>query len=287
MANVCSFLMRVRGTKDDCMKLYAEGMRHCYDWDIDHLSGSDKDAILSIFGECRYSVTASMIEEKEDDSFNGLTLAEKSKLLNLEIEVFGFDISEPEWIEHFHYRNGECLRAFNLPSYVYEDDLEDYEEALDLSKYDHLESEGVYVLKEEESEPFEWDKEKEEMRVNFSMPLNVEGTSAAGPETLPDDCEAQDEGLFDFGNCAEEKAYLEKLLRNYSDEQVAAAVQRMGADISNGIGRAEAAAWILEVYLEDGGLAIMDFEDLYEGDLEVFKTFFDEEINSIMEPGDD
>lgn len=285
MANVCTFLMRVRGTKQNCMKLYLEGMRHCYEWDVDHESGSEDDYILSIFGECRWSVSASMIEDKEDDSFNGKTLCEKSQLLSLEIEVFGYDISEPEWIEHYHYKNGVCLRAFNLLPYIMEDEVDSFEEdEIDLSKYDHIESEGVYVLKEEENEPFEWDEEKEEMRVKFTMPLDVDSAAVAESDILPDEYKAQDEGIFDFGDCAEEKAYLEKLLQNYSDEQIVAAVQAMGADTANGIGRAEAAAWIVEIYLEDGGLAIMDYEDLYEGDLDAFKAFFDEEIKSIMDP---
>ena len=185
MANICSFMMRVRGTKQNCMELYSNGMRQCYEWNIKHESGSEHDYILSIFGECRWSVTTSMVEDNEDDTFNGKTLCEKSRLLNLEIEVFGYDISDPEWIEHYHYKNGECLRAFNLPPYIMESQVECIEEeGIDLSKYDYINDQGIYVLKDEEDEPFEWDEERNEMQVNFRMPLDVNETDKSKGVTV-------------------------------------------------------------------------------------------------------
>lgn len=172
MANVCSFLMRIRGTKENCMKLYTDGMRQCYDWGTDHESGTPDDFILSVFGECRWSVTSSMIEDYDDDDFNGKTLAEKSRLLGLEVEVFGYDMSEPDWVEHFYYKNGECLKAFNLPPFFMEDAAEEFEEE-ELGKYNYIREQGVYVLKKEENEHFEWNEDKQEMKVDFIMPLNV------------------------------------------------------------------------------------------------------------------
>ena len=83
----------------------------------------DDKYFMEIEGECRGNVTKSMIRELE----NGPTLQELSSLLKLEIEVFGYDKSEPEWIEHYHYNNGEVVTEYALPPYVHKDMVDEYE----------------------------------------------------------------------------------------------------------------------------------------------------------------
>ena len=192
MANVCTFHMLVRGRKADCIRLFEEGLRQCYDACIVHEYGPDDEYSMRIDGECRWSVTNSFIaDDCEDGSFINKTLEEKSRLLSLEVEIVGYDVSEPEWLDHYHYRNGECLRKSCPPLYFFATELEDGECEHDLSLYEFIPGEGVYVLKDEYAEPFEFSEENETMiftwDMEFEQPEPAEEDEHEAPEWFRED----------------------------------------------------------------------------------------------------
>lgn len=162
MANICSFKMMVKGSRDAINELL--GQIRCYEASISSETAVGDEILAEVFGECRYSVHACMVDEKNDATLRGL-----SEKLSLEVEAFGYDISEPEWIEHFHYKNGEVLREFCLPPCVPEDAFDEWEIDLDRSMYEYIDGPGIYVLKQEYNEPFEWDDYEEDMIVTFEM----------------------------------------------------------------------------------------------------------------------
>lgn len=176
MANVCSYHMLVHGAEKDCFKLLHYGMRQCYEIAVTHQYGTEEDYWMRIDGECRWSVTSSFIDDSFDDgSFNSKTLQEKSELLNLEIEVVGYDISEPDWLDHYHYKNGVCLRKSSPPSYIPKDALEEQDEdnePIDLNLYEYDSKNEVYILKKEYEEEFSWDETNECMKFVFDMPFD-------------------------------------------------------------------------------------------------------------------
>lgn len=164
MANICTFEMRIRGTKENCEKMINSDIP-CYElYSVDE-KGNDNDFMVYLEGECRWSVTGSMVNT--DD---GETLAAKAAKFNIELEVFGYDKSEPEWIEHYHYKGAEVLKEFALPTVIMgwnmdETDLTDEDKA----KYDYNEEHEVYILKAEFAEKFEWDEDEEIMILSYEM----------------------------------------------------------------------------------------------------------------------
>lgn len=175
MANVCTFEMRVKGTPDNCNRLF-ESMTNCYEAYVVDSRVIGEEELYQVEGECRWSVTGSLINSNHDGTFNTKSLAEKSSILNLELEIFGYDKSEPEWVEHYHYKNGKCLKAFNLPSDFPEWMIDEIElSETDLEKYRYIEEHGIYVLKKEFNEDFKWvpnefDEWDGEMIVQWIMP---------------------------------------------------------------------------------------------------------------------
>ena len=165
MSNVCTYNMCILGKKDAVYKLINDGLRRVYDSFIIDEKEIDDKYFMEIEGECRGNVTKSMIRELED----GPTLQELSSLLKLEIEVFGYDKSEPEWIEHYHYNNGEVVTEYALPPYVHEDMVDEYEVEIDLNKYNYNDEYSIYVIKPEFEEKFEWDECDEVMNYTFTM----------------------------------------------------------------------------------------------------------------------
>ncbi len=164
MANVCSFEMKIRGQRDAIISLL-EQIR-CYDVSISDEKETESGLLVDAYGECRYGVYPCMIDEE-----NEKTLSQLSEELSLEVEIFGYDISEPEWIEHYYYKNGELLHKYNLPCVIFPGDLEDCDEddMPDLSKYEFIEGPNLYSLLDEFMEPFEWDQDEEKMHVTYIM----------------------------------------------------------------------------------------------------------------------
>ena len=162
MANVCTFEMRVKGTKAACFAMlnadfpsYDRGTRGEY--------GNDECFTLCIFGECRYDLHS--MDKGEE------TIREIAARLGVELEIFGYDMSEPEWIQHFHYsHDGRVLHAFDLPTTV--QDLEEFEiPESDHGKYDFNEDFEIYVLKPEFQEDFEWDEDEQVMILPWRVTL--------------------------------------------------------------------------------------------------------------------
>lgn len=164
MANICTFEMRIRGTKENCEKMINSDIS-CYElYRVDE-KGTDSNYMIYAEGECRWSVTGSMVNTDDDN-----TLAAKAAAFDIELEVFGYDMSEPEWIEHYHYKGAEVLREFALPTVIMgwnmdETDLFDEDKA----KYDYKEEHEVYILRDEFNENFEWDEDEEKMILPYEM----------------------------------------------------------------------------------------------------------------------
>ncbi len=165
MANVCSFEMRIRGTKENCEKMIDSDMPSCYEFYRVEEQGTDNDYMVYLAGECRWSVTGSMVDTDEDN-----TLKAKAEKFNIEMEVFGYDISEPEWVEHYHYKGAEVIKEFALPTVVMGwnmDEMDISDE--DKTKYEYKEEHDVYILKEEFNEKFECYEAEEIMILSYDM----------------------------------------------------------------------------------------------------------------------
>ena len=166
MANICWFEMRMRGTKADCIAMGHSGIP-CYDVRIVGEKGTEEDYMVYLLGECRWSVTSSMVDVDEEE-----TLAAKAKKFNLELEVCGLDESE-ECSEHFHYKGAEVIKENNLPPYIEAWEIEEGEVEFteeELQKYTL--QDDVYVLKEEFVEHFSFDYDLNEARFDFTMSFN-------------------------------------------------------------------------------------------------------------------
>ena len=164
MANICTFEMLIKGTKENCYNMLNSDIP-CYEVYVTDEAGNDDDYMLCLEGECRWTVTGSMVNVDDD-----CTLAAKAKRFNIELEVFGYDKSEPEWIEHYYYKGEQCLKEYNLPPFLMgynfdEVDLSDEDRA----KYTYREEHNVYILGEEFAEKFEWDEEEERMILPYEM----------------------------------------------------------------------------------------------------------------------
>ena len=174
MANICTFKMVLRGTEDKIVGLL-RGI-HCFD-----LRGF-RDPIVAgneitffVMGETRWNVTTSMVAPPD-----GATLKELSKTFDIEVEVFGYDTSEPVWIEHYHYNKGIAIKEYNLPAWFESWELEEGEIEVDITQYTYHEDADVYSLKKEFAEQFTWDEENKDMIVAFDM---LAGTN--NPATTP------------------------------------------------------------------------------------------------------
>ncbi len=164
MANICTFEMRIKGTKENCEKMVNSDIP-CYEMYCVEEKGTDDLYMMRLEGECRWSVTGSWVNTDEDE-----TLAAKAAKFDIELEVIGYDMSEPEWIEHYHYKGTQCLREYNLYPCIMEwqiDEMEMSDE--DKAKYEFNEEHGVYILKKEFEEKFEWDEDEERMIVEYAM----------------------------------------------------------------------------------------------------------------------
>ena len=163
MANICTFKMVVRGTKENIVGLLRE--LQCYDLrEFKPTTVAGDEITFPVMGETRWSVTSSMITPA-----NGASLKDLSAKYSVEVEVFGYDMSEPEWIEPFHYDKGTAIKEYNLPAWFEGWQIEEGEIEVDTSKYKYNEDADVYSLKKEFAEPFTWDEEKEDMIVTFDM----------------------------------------------------------------------------------------------------------------------
>lgn len=168
MANICWFELRIRGSKKNCYDMLTTDIEtNCYEFDVMEERGTDDDYMMYISGECRWSVTDSLINVKEGQD----TLADTAKKFQLELEICSIDESQ-EVQEHFHYKGSEMIKANNLPFAISFYTIEDGEFEIseeDLSKYNKREDMGYYVLKEEFQEKISFDEDTGEIEFDFSM----------------------------------------------------------------------------------------------------------------------
>ena len=165
MANICWFEMRMRGSKENCLAMLNSGIP-CYDARVIAENGTEEDYMMYVRGECRWSVTGSMVNVDE-----GETLAAKAARFQLELEVCGLD-ETGECPERFHYKGDQVLRENNLAPCLPICSVEDGDFALseeELQKYDKDEDADMYVLKEEFAEHFTFDYERDEAVFDFTM----------------------------------------------------------------------------------------------------------------------
>ena len=92
-------------------------------------------------------------------------------------------------------------------------------------------------------------------------------------------------------DCPEELSFLIELFDKYTKEEIVEAFRNsvMCAEAGvfkdvdvNTIDSKKAAEMKLEIYLEDGGLDIMDFMGLYKGDMKKFKSYAKKDIKKFM-----
>ncbi len=143
MANLCWFEIHVKGKKNDCYQVFNSNLP-CYELFINKERGTDDKYFLSLRGECRWSLSTNMINGTE-------SLKNQSKKLSLEIEAYAIDECG-SLQEHYHYVNGKVLTDDYLPRIINQCDVEDgeYEMSEDeLNKYNLIESDAIYVLKDE------------------------------------------------------------------------------------------------------------------------------------------
>lgn len=163
MANICWFEMRIRGNKENCYAMVNSDIP-CYDAYVKAEKGTDADYMVYVRGECRWSVTESMVDVDE-----GSTLAAKAKKFSIELEVCGLDESG-EISERFHYKGSEVITEKNLPSHLQAWVIEEGETELSEENLAKYEKNGdVYLLKDEYSEKFEYDYDKDEAVFDFTM----------------------------------------------------------------------------------------------------------------------
>lgn len=162
MANVCSFEMRLRGTKEACFAVLNADFPSYYRGTCGEY-GTEDDFVLCVVGECRYDLHS--MDKGEE------TIREIARRLGVELEMFGYDISEPDWIQHFHYSSdGKVLHSFDLPTTV--QDLEEFEiPESEHHKYTFNEDFEIYVLRPEHMEDFDWDEDEQVMNLPWRMTI--------------------------------------------------------------------------------------------------------------------
>lgn len=168
MSRYVMFEARCRGSKESCDKFFTVLCNYeRYADDLYEIAegGNEENYTRAVGGACSSSVFVSMMDTE-------LNLQIVSKLLNLEIEVFGGDPGDGDVFEHYHYASGECIDAFFLPYYIPDEDyFEEYEVSdEDRTKYVFDEMNGSYCINPQYVPKAHWN-EAEELECEFSVPM--------------------------------------------------------------------------------------------------------------------
>lgn len=156
MANLCSYSMRIKGTKENVYEFYKrmedyDRPNHLWRLEADiynECTNVDGSTIIDVAGSCAWSIESCC---RASGYSGGVDLFEvNSRELNLEIESWS-DECGCAFQEHYLYKNGECLiddcvdwheyyydeseyesfeefkEELGIPDYVTEDDLDDGE----------------------------------------------------------------------------------------------------------------------------------------------------------------
>ena len=123
MANICLYKIKVKGRQRACYALV--DMMPLYSWEKEYLSeeGTEDDFTLIFLGACKWGVdcyTSPMKDPKPftDEELNavqdgdhwGVTMRDKSVLLDCEIFCNSKDIDDSCWSVYEHYNRGKVIR---------------------------------------------------------------------------------------------------------------------------------------------------------------------------------
>lgn len=172
MANICWFELRIHGNKKNCENML-ESLAdiECYDMALISEQGTDEDYMIYLSGECPWDITSCMIDPHRVED----PLAEKAKRFDLEVEICSVDESQ-EIREHFHYKGDRTIKSNNYPFIIYFDAIEEGE--VDISeedlntKYNKMEDDDCFILKEEYQENVSFDEDTGEIEFDFTISFN-------------------------------------------------------------------------------------------------------------------
>ena len=245
MANVCTFELHLRGSRSNVLALVGE-LNGIYDLTEQSWQGSDEDGISYLKGECRWSVCTSMIET---DRPIGLL----SEELQVELEIYGYDLSQPDIYEHYHYKSGECI---------------------------------VY-MEEGYTAPYEvpggawWDDREQTVRCAFRLTMETIGGEEVPGDYDPflDNFTAMMADSIEVEDLKQEREILIGLLREHPLELVSVA---MDGDPTAYSSHEAVADELLEIWWETNGMEIMDWAGPYNGDVARFTSFAEEAVAEMV-----
>lgn len=122
MANVCLYKIKVKGTQKACYALV--NMMPLYSGEKEYISeeGTETDFTLVFQGDCKWAVdsytqpmtnpvafTEEELDQVQDGDHWGVTLKDKSILLNCEIFCNSKDIENPGYADYVHYDKGDVI----------------------------------------------------------------------------------------------------------------------------------------------------------------------------------
>lgn len=122
MANICVYKIKVKGNQTACYRLINMMPLYCGEKEILFEEGTEDDFTLVFKGDCKWYVdaytspladpqplSAEEIEAIDDGDHWGVTLRDKSVLLNCEIFCNSKDIDDSCWAIFDHYNKGEIV----------------------------------------------------------------------------------------------------------------------------------------------------------------------------------
>ena len=165
MANVCTFVIRIKGEKEKVEKFPIDDLS-CYEIGVKKERKTKSGRILKeIHGKCAWSIDGSLL----NGNSRVLPFVALSKKYDLEIEIFGYDMNNvlagEYYAEHCIYDKGIILKELKDNPFVPVDEWDDYCFGRDEIKerYSIVEAENTYALKNEYKTFIEYDKEKEKV----------------------------------------------------------------------------------------------------------------------------
>ena len=163
MVATSDYEMMIRGNRAACEEFISKLPWFEEEPNICQQQGNDDDMMFSVGGCCEGTL----------DEYIG-ELADLAADENIEFEAFAFDSSEPEGIEHYHYKGSECILSLfgEFKLYVNPDvEPDDMEEMYpELEYYQQSEDdENVYILKDEYQQ---WDFDDDYPKFHFTMPFD-------------------------------------------------------------------------------------------------------------------
>lgn len=165
MANVCTFVIRIKGEREKVGKFPIKDLP-CNEVNGYKERKTKSGKVLSeIHGECAWSIDGTLL----NGNSRVLPMIALSKKYDLEIEIFGYNmekiIAGDLAAEHCIYKNGDVLKEHKSASVVKEEDWDDYSfgRANIENTYDFDSENKEYKLKAEYKTMIEYDEVKEKV----------------------------------------------------------------------------------------------------------------------------